>query len=72
MIVFVIGVCWCEINVLGECEYCNCGVVYCLYCDGLLFKGKWVVVVGGGNLGVEVVIDFVGIVKEVMLIEYGV
>lgn len=72
MVIFLIGVCWREMNVLGEVEYCICGVVYCLYCDGLLFKGKCVVVIGGGNLGVEVVIDFVGIVEYVILVEFDI
>lgn len=57
-------------NVFGENEYCGWGVVYCFYCDGFLFKGKCVVVIGGGNFGVEVVIDFVGIVVYVILIEF--
>lgn len=69
-IIVVIGVKWCNMNVLGEDQYCIKGVIYCLYCDGLLFKGKCVVVIGGGNFGVEVVIDLVGIVEYVMLLEF--
>lgn len=69
-IIIVIGVKWCNMNVLGEDQYCIKGVIYCLYCDGLLFKGKCVVVIGGGNFGVEVVIDLVGIVEYVMLLEF--
>lgn len=70
LVILFIGVCWWQMNVLGEDQYCNKGVVYCLYCDGLLFKGKCVVVIGGGNFGVEVVIDLVGIVLYVILLEF--
>lgn len=48
----------------------NKGVVFCFYCDGFLFENKDVVVIGGGNFGVEVVIDFVGIVNYVILFEF--
>lgn len=70
MVIVVIGVCWREFGVLGEKENIGNGVVYCLYCDGFFFKGKDVVVIGGGNLGIEVVFDFVGIVKLVMVFEF--
>ncbi|MDR8085528.1 FAD-dependent oxidoreductase, partial [Acinetobacter baumannii] len=59
------------INVPGEKEYKNHGVAYCPHCDGPLFKGKRVSVIGGGNSGVEAAIDLAGIVKEVTLIEFG-
>ena len=52
-------------------EYRNHGVAYCPHCDGPLFKGKPVAVVGGGNSGVEAAIDLAGIVKHVTLIEYA-
>lgn len=68
--VVVIGVCWRELGVSGERENVGNGVVYCLYCDGLFFKGKDVVVIGGGNLGIEVVLDLVGIVKLVIVFEF--
>lgn len=69
-VIVFIGVCWCNVGVLGEVEFKNKGVVYCLYCDGLLFIGKDVVVIGGGNFGIEVVIDLVGIVKYVIVFEF--
>jgi len=57
-------------NVPGEREYRNRGVAYCPHCDGPLFKGKRVAVIGGGNSGVEAAIDLAGIVAQVTLIEY--
>ncbi len=65
------GARWREINVPGEREYRNNGVAYCPHCDGPLFKGKRVSVIGGGNSGVEAAIDLAGLVKHVTLIEYG-
>ncbi|SHM14933.1 alkyl hydroperoxide reductase subunit F [Phytopseudomonas punonensis] len=64
------GARWREMNVPGEKEYRNKGVAYCPHCDGPLFKGKRVAVVGGGNSGVEAAIDLAGIVSEVTLLEY--
>ncbi len=65
------GARWREINVPGEREYRNRGVAYCPHCDGPLFKGKQVAVIGGGNSGVEAAIDLAGLVAHVTLIEYG-
>jgi NADH-dependent peroxiredoxin subunit F len=59
-----------EINVPGEREYRNRGVAYCPHCDGPLFKGKRVAVVGGGNSGVEAAIDLAGLASHVTLIEF--
>jgi alkyl hydroperoxide reductase subunit F len=70
-IVLATGARWREIGVPGEREYRNRGVAYCPHCDGPLFKGKRVAVIGGGNSGVEAAIDLAGIVREVTLIEYG-
>ncbi|AOJ04133.1 alkyl hydroperoxide reductase subunit F [Burkholderia mayonis] len=70
-IVLATGARWREIGVPGEREYRNRGVAYCPHCDGPLFKGKRVAVVGGGNSGVEAAIDLAGVVREVTLIEYG-
>jgi alkyl hydroperoxide reductase subunit F len=55
----------------GETEYKNKGVAYCPHCDGPLFKGKRVSVIGGGNSGVEAAIDLAGIVEHVTLIEFA-
>ena len=64
------GARWRKMNVPGENEYANKGVAYCPHCDGPLFKGKRVAVIGGGNSGVEAAIDLAGIVAEVTLIEF--
>ncbi|WP_119035331.1 alkyl hydroperoxide reductase subunit F [Hephaestia caeni] len=64
------GARWRQMNVPGENEYRNKGVTYCPHCDGPLFKGKRVAVIGGGNSGVEAAIDLAGIVGHVTLIEY--
>ena len=64
------GARWRQMNVPGENEYRNKGVAYCPHCDGPLFKGKRVAVVGGGNSGVEAAIDLAGLVSHVTLIEF--
>ena len=64
------GARWREMNVPGEQEYRNKGVAYCPHCDGPLFKGKRVAVIGGGNSGVEAAIDLAGVVSHVTLIEF--
>ena len=64
------GARWRSMNVPGEDEYRNKGVAYCPHCDGPLFKGKRVAVIGGGNSGVEAAIDLAGIVAQVTLIEF--
>jgi len=64
------GARWRHMNVPGEDEYRNRGVAYCPHCDGPLFKGKRVAVIGGGNSGVEAAIDLAGIVAHVTLIEF--
>ena len=70
-VVLATGARWREIGVPGEREYRNRGVAYCPHCDGPLFKGKRVAVIGGGNSGVEAAIDLAGIVREVTLLEFG-
>jgi len=64
------GARWRELNVPGEQEYRGRGVAYCPHCDGPLFKGKHVAVIGGGNSGVEAAIDLAGIVGRVTLLEF--
>lgn len=64
------GARWRQMGVPGEDEYRNRGVAYCPHCDGPLFKGKRVAVIGGGNSGVEAAIDLAGIVSHVTLIEF--
>ncbi|MFC3532901.1 alkyl hydroperoxide reductase subunit F [Vogesella facilis] len=70
-VIIATGARWREMNVPGEQEYRNKGVAYCPHCDGPLFKGKRVAVVGGGNSGVEAAIDLAGIVSHVTLLEFG-
>ena len=65
------GARWRELNVPGEQEYKGKGVCFCPHCDGPLFKGKRVAVIGGGNSGVEAAIDLAGLVAHVTLLEFG-
>ncbi len=65
------GARWRTLGVPGEEQYRNKGVAYCPHCDGPLFKGKRVAVIGGGNSGVEAAIDLAGIVAHVTLVEFG-
>lgn len=65
------GARWRQMNVPGEDAYRNKGVTYCPHCDGPLFRGKRVAVIGGGNSGVEAAIDLAGVVGHVTLIEYA-
>ncbi|QSX76601.1 alkyl hydroperoxide reductase subunit F [Lysobacter arenosi] len=69
-VVLATGARWRQMNVPGEEQYRNKGVAYCPHCDGPLFKGKRVAVIGGGNSGVEAAIDLAGIVSHVTLIEF--
>ncbi len=71
-VVLAPGARWRQMNVPGEDEYRNRGVAYCPHCDGPLYKGKRVAVIGGGNSGVEAAIDLAGIVAHVTLIEFDV
>lgn len=70
-VVLSTGARWRPLGVPGEDEYRNKGVAYCPHCDGPLFKGKHVAVIGGGNSGVEAAIDLAGIVGHVTLVEFG-
>ena len=65
------GARWRNVGVPGEAEYKNKGVAYCPHCDGPLFKGKRVAVIGGGNSGVEAAIDLAGVVQHVTLVEFA-
>jgi len=65
------GARWRSVDVPGEQEYRNKGVAYCPHCDGPLFKGRKVAVIGGGNSGVEAAIDLAGVVEHVTLIEFA-
>jgi alkyl hydroperoxide reductase subunit F len=69
-VILATGARWREMNVPGEKEYKARGVCFCPHCDGPLFKGKRVAVIGGGNSGVEAAIDLAGIVSHVTLLEF--
>jgi alkyl hydroperoxide reductase subunit F len=69
-VVLATGARWRDLGVPGEREYRNKGVAYCPHCDGPLFKGKRVAVIGGGNSGVEAAIDLANLAAEVHLLEF--
>ncbi|WP_422002489.1 alkyl hydroperoxide reductase subunit F [Reyranella sp.] len=69
-VVLAPGARWRQMNVPGEDQYRNKGVAFCPHCDGPLFKGKRVAVIGGGNSGVEAAIDLAGLTAHVTLIEF--
>ncbi len=69
-VIIATGARWKNLGIPGEAEFKNKGVAYCPHCDGPLFKGKHVAVVGGGNSGVEAAIDLAGIVGHVTLLEF--
>ena len=70
-VIIATGARWRDMNVPGEQQYRTKGVTYCPHCDGPLFKGKRVAVIGGGNSGVEAAIDLAGIVAHVTLLEFA-
>jgi len=70
VVILATGARWRELGVPGEKEYRGKGVAYCPHCDGPLFKGKPVAVVGGGNSGVEAAIDLAGFVAHVTLFQF--
>lgn len=70
-VILATGARWREMNVPGEKEYRGKGVAYCPHCDGPLFKGRRVAVIGGGNSGIEAAIDLAGIVEHVTVLEFS-
>ena len=70
-VVLATGARWREMNVPGQKEYRGHGVAYCPHCDGPLFKGKAVAVIGGGNSGIEAAIDLANIVEHVTVLEFA-
>jgi len=70
-VILTTGARWRNVNVPGEQEYKTKGVAYCPHCDGPLFKGKKVAVIGGGNSGIEAAIDLAGVVQHVTVIEFA-
>lgn len=70
-VIVATGARWKELNIPGEKEYRGKGVAYCPHCDGPLFKGRDVAVIGGGNSGVEAAIDLAGFVSHVTLLQHS-
>jgi alkyl hydroperoxide reductase subunit F len=70
-VILATGARWREMNVPGEQQYKGKGVAYCPHCDGPLFKGKRVAVIGGGNSGIEAAIDLAGLVEFVTVLEFS-
>src|SRR5690625_560524 len=70
-VILATGARWRKVGIPGEDEFRNKGVAYCPHCDGPLFEGKRVAVIGGGNSGVEAAIDLAGLVEEVTVLEYA-
>lgn len=64
------GASWRKIGIPGETAFKNKGVAYCPHCDGPLFAGKEIAVIGGGNSGIEAAIDLAGVVKHVTVLEF--
>ncbi|CEG89796.1 alkyl hydroperoxide reductase subunit F [Propionibacterium freudenreichii] len=69
-VVLATGAHWRQMGVPGEQEYRNKGVTYCPHCDGPLFKGKDVAVIGGGNSGIEAALDLAGVARHVTVVEF--
>ncbi|MBI5496092.1 MAG: alkyl hydroperoxide reductase subunit F [Deltaproteobacteria bacterium] len=70
-VIVATGARWRQLGIPGEQEYIGRGVAFCAHCDGPFYKGKNVVVVGGGNSGVEAAVDLAGIAREVTLVEFA-
>ena len=70
-VVLSTGARWRDMNVVGENVYKSKGIAYCPHCDGPLFKGKKVAVIGGGNSGIEAAIDLAGVVEHVTVVEFS-
>jgi len=70
-VIVATGAKWRELGIPGEKENIGQGVAFCAHCDGPFYKNKRVVVVGGGNSGVEAAIDLAGIATSVTLLEYS-
>ncbi len=70
-VIIATGAGWRKLNVEGESEYIGRGVAFCPHCDGPLYEGKHVAVIGGGNSGIEAAIDLAGICKKVTVFEFA-
>ena len=70
-VIIATGAGWRRLGVEGEAEYIGRGVAFCPHCDGPLFAGKHVAVIGGGNSGIEAAIDLAGICSKVTVLEFA-
>ncbi|QDH16689.1 alkyl hydroperoxide reductase subunit F [Swingsia samuiensis] len=70
-VILATGASWRQLSVPGEDDYRTKGVAYCPHCDGPFYKGRPVVITGGGNSGVEAAIDLANIVSHVTLLQRG-
>lgn len=69
-VIIATGSGWRTLGVPGEDEYRNRGVSFCPHCDGPLFAGKRLAVVGGGNSGVEAALDLAQVAAHVTIVEF--
>ncbi len=69
-VILATGAKWRLIGIPGETEFRNKGVAYCTHCDGPLFRGKPVAVIGGGNSGIEAAIDLANLASHVTVLEF--
>lgn len=69
-VIIATGAAWKQLGIPGEKEFRNKGVAYCPHCDGPIFKGKRLAVIGGGNSGVEAAIDLAGVAAHVTILEF--
>ena len=70
-VIIATGAGWRKLGVEGEAEYIGRGVAFCPHCDGPLYAGKHVAVIGGGNSGIEAAIDLAGICSKVTVLEFA-
>lgn len=69
-LIIATGASWRKLGIPGETEYTGRGVAFCPHCDGPFYKDKDVVVIGGGNSGIEAAIDLAGICRSVTVLEF--
>ena len=70
-VIIATGAGWRKLGVVGENEYTGRGVAFCPHCDGPLYAGKHVAVIGGGNSGIEAALDLSGICSKVTVFEFA-
>jgi len=68
-VIIASGTRWRNLGIPGEKEFKNRGLTYCATCDGPLFAGRDVAVIGGGNAGLEATIQLAKITGRVYLMD---